>query len=152
MVFKNINTEDGWVCVEYAATWRYGYDFMLDAAKVMLPDLGRNLQRFARYEIIGGKPKDIVEDVKKCAGDLRNCEALKEECGAIAVAGLSGIMECPVQIMFFNQTNKVLLDCPIKSLFEKYGEHVFDNYMNSIEIKAYCADTERRTLARLGKG
>lgn len=152
MVFKKITTEGDWVSVDYAATWRYGYDFMLDAAKVMLPDLGSNLQRFARYEIIGGKPEEIVEDVKKCEGDLQSCEALKEECGAIAVAGVSGIMECPVQISFFNQTNAVRLDCPIKGYFEEHGEHVFDNFMNSIEIKAYCADTERRTLARLEKG
>lgn len=147
MVFKGINMDGEWVCVEYAATWRYGFDFMLDAAKAILSDLANNLQRFARYKIIGGKPEDIVEDVKKCKGDLRSCEALKEECGAIAVAGVSGIMECPMQIVFFNQTNKVLLDCPIKGYFEEHGEHVFDNYMNSIEINAYCADTKRRTLA-----
>lgn len=148
MVFKKISTDGDWATVEYAATWRYGYDFMLDAAQVILPDFGGNLQRFARFEIAGGKSEEIVTQVKACGGDLRSCTALEKECGAIAVAGISGIMECHVQIMFFNQTNTVLLDCPIKGYFEEHGEHVFDNYMNSIEIKAYCADTERRTLAR----
>ena len=147
MVLKEIDTEGEWVCGEYAATWRYGYDFMLDAAKSILADFGENLQRFAKYRIISETPVEIVEDVKKCNGDLQSCEALKEECGAIAVAGVSGIMECPVQIVFFNQTNVVRLDCPLKSYFEEHGEHVFDNYMNSVEIKAYCAETERRTLA-----
>lgn len=148
MVFKEIDKEGDWICVEYAATWRYGYDFMLDAAKAILADFGENLQRFAKYRVTNENPTEIVENVKKCK-DLRSCEALKEECGAIAVAGVSGIMECPVQIVFFNQTNVVRLDCPLKSYFEEHGEHVFDNYMNSVEIRAYCADTERRTLAKL---
>lgn len=152
MIFKNLVEEDGWTTVEYAATWRYGYDFMLDAAQVILADFTDNLQRFARYKIMSGDPNEIVDEVKACGGDLRSCKALEDECGAVAVAGVSGIMECPVQIVFFNQTNTVRLDCPIKGIFEEHGEHVFDNYMNSVEIKAYCADTERRTVERLRKG
>ena len=148
MIFKEIDTEGDWVCVEYAATWRYGYDFMLAAAQAILADFGADFQRFARYQITGCAPDEIVEEVKACGGDLRSCKSLEEECGAIAVAGVSGIMECPVQIVIFHQTNTVRLDCPLKSYFKEHGEHVFDNYMNSVEIKAYCADTERRTLAR----
>lgn len=151
MLFKEFDKEGAWVCVEYAATWKYGYDFMLDAAQAVLKDFKDNVQRFARYAHTNAKPLEIVEEIKKC-DDLRSCPELKEECGAIAVAGLSGIMECPIQLVFFNQTNVVRLDCPIKKIFDDHGERVFDNYMNSIEIKAYCADTERRTIARLEKG
>lgn len=147
MVFKEINTEGEWVSVEYAATWRYGYDFMLDAAGAILTDFADNLQRFARIEHISGNPEEIVDKVKACGGNLRGCKALEEECGAVAVAGVSRIMECPLQITFFNQTNAVRLNCPIKSIFEEHGEHAFDNYMNSIEINAYCAATRRRVLA-----
>lgn len=148
MVFKEFDNEGDWVRVEYAATWKYGYDFMLDAAQVILADLGSGLQRFAKYEIVGANPVEIVGEVKACGGRLRECKALEEECGAIALAGISSIMECPIQIVFFNQTNVVRLDCPIKAIFEEHGEHVFDHYMDSVEIKAYCSDTERRTLAR----
>lgn len=148
MVFKSFDSEGDWVHVEYAATWRYGYDFMLDAAQVLLADFGGGLQRFAKYEISGAKPVEIVDEVKSRGGVLRECEALEDECGAIAVAGVSGVMECPIQITFYNQTNAVMLACPIKAIFEEHGEHVFDHYMDSVEIKAYCADTERRTLAR----
>lgn len=151
MLFREFNKEGDWVCVEYAATWRYGYDFMLDAAQVILDDFKDGVQRFAKYESMSEKPLEILEDVKKC-DRLRSCKALEEECGAIAIAGQSGIMECPVQLVFFNQTNVVRLDCPIKKIFDDHGEHVFDNYMNSVEIKAYCADTERRTIAQHGKG
>lgn len=142
--------------VEYSATWGYGFDFMLDAAQVILADFGGYLQRVAVSEIAGGKFTDITEEVKDNGGKLRKCESLAEESGVLAVAGISGIMECPVQVKFYNQTNTVVLDIPIgqmpddpikKALLEN-GQHVFDNYMNSVEIKAYCADTERRTLAR----
>lgn len=148
MVFKNFSNDGNWVHVEYAATWKYGYDFMLDAAQTLLADFGNDLQRFAKFAMGVVKPTEIVDEVKACGGKLRECKALEEECGVIAVAGISGVMECPIQITFFNQTNAVRLDCPIKAIFEEHGEHVFDHYMDSVEIKAYCSDTERRTLAR----
>lgn len=152
MIFKRIDKEGDWVRVEYAATWRYGYDFMLDAAQVILDDFGDNVQRVAKYGYMTEKPSEIADKVKECGGKLRNCRELDEECGTVAVAGISGIMECPVQLVFFNQTNVVRLDCPIKRIFDEHGEHVFDNYVNSIEIKAYCADTERRTAERMKRG
>lgn len=164
MLFKKFNQEGGWISVDYAATWQYGFDFMLDAAQVILADFGDDLQRFAKAEIAGGEFINITGEIGACGGKLRECSALCDECGVIAVAGVSGIMQCPVQIVFYNQTNAVGLDIPIsqipeshpaRKIFDERGdqfEHVFDNYMNSIEIKAYCADTERRTIARLGKG
>lgn len=148
MVFKEFDNEGDWVHVEYEATWKYGYDFMLDAAQTLLADFGNDLQRFAKFAMGVVKPTEIVDEVKACGGKLRECKALEEECGVIAVAGISGVMECPIQITFFNQTNMVRLACPIKAIFEEHGEHVFDHYMDSVEIKAYCSDTERRTLAR----
>lgn len=151
MVFKNFSNDGNWVHVEYATTWKYGYDFMLDAAQTLLADFGNDLQRFAKFAMGVVKPTEIVDEVKACGGKLRECKALEEECGVIAVAGISGVMECPIQITFFNQTNAVRLDCPIKAIFEEHGEHVFDHYMDSVEIKAYCSDTERRTLARAMK-
>lgn len=151
MIFKKIDKDGDWVRVEYAATWRYGYDFMLDAAQAVINDFGNEVQRVARYGGLSEKPLEIADKVKACGGKLRNCGELDEECGTIAVAGISRIMECPVQLLFFNQTNVVRLDCPIKRIFEEHGERVFDNYMNSIEINAYCADIERRTIERMKK-
>lgn len=156
MIFKESIEDNGWITVRYDATWRYGFDFMLDAAQVVLADFGADLQRVTIAEIAGGSFTDITEEVMDCGGKLRKCESL-EECGVLVVAGVSGIMECPIQVNFYNQTNTVVLDIPVgqipnnnpikKELSE--NAHLFDNYMNSIEIKAYCADTERRTLERV---
>lgn len=161
MTFKDFNEDGGWISVDYAATWRYGWDFMLDAAQVILSDFGDDLQRFAKTEIAGGDFVEIIDEVNECGGSLRECKALEDECGVIAVAGISRVMQCPLQITFCNQTNAVGLDVPLsqipeshpaRKVFDERGErfeHVFDCYMDSIEIKAYCADTERRTVERL---
>lgn len=156
MVFKDINEEDGWLTIEYAATWKYSFDFMLDAAQVILMDFGVDLQRVAVTENVGGKFTDVTESVMDCGGRIRKCESLTE-CGVLAVAGISGIMECPMQVKFYNQSNTVVVDIPVGQIPDSDpikealadNDHVFDTYMNSVEIKAYCADTERRTIERL---
>ena len=179
MILKESIEDNGWITVRYAATWGYGFDFMLDAAQVVLADFGEDLQRVAIAEIAGANtdvcaaaakaqtrtfaPKaaggsftDITKEIMDCGGKLRKCESL-EECGVLAVAGVSGIMECPIQVKFYNQTNTVVLDIPVGQIPDNNpikneiaeNAHLFDNYMNSIEIKAYCADTERRTLERV---
>lgn len=163
MTLKTFKEDNGWIAVNYAATWDYGFDFMLDAAQVILADFGDDLQRFAKAEIADSEFTNITDEVMECGGKLCECKALKDECGVIAVAGISRVMECPMQIVFYNQTNAVALDIPIAQIPESHParkrfdervedfEHTFDCYMNSIEIKAYCADTERRTIERLGK-
>lgn len=161
MTLKAFNEENGWISVDYAATWRYGYDFMLDAAQVILEDFGDDLQRFAKAETAGSEFVNITDEIG--GKNVRECKALASERGVIAVAGISKVMECPMQIVFYNQTNAVRLDIPISQIPESHParkifderkeryEHVFDCYMDSVEIKAYCADTERRTVERLGK-
>ncbi|MDE7229894.1 MAG: hypothetical protein K2N56_05375 [Oscillospiraceae bacterium] len=161
MTLKGFNEDNGWISVDYAGTWRYGYDFMLDAAQVLLGDFGDDLQRFAKAEIAGGEFINITDKIGK---KVRDCEELSKECGVIAVAGISKVMQCPLQVIFYNQTNAVGLDVPVSQMPEDHParkifderkpgyEHTFDCYMDSVEIKAYCADTERRTVERLKKG
>ena len=149
MIFRNIKKEGVWVMVDYQSTWKYGYDFMLDAAQTIIDtDFREKLERVAIAEIAGAPENEKLEEVKNSGNILRNCPAVRQESGALNVAGISSIMECPLQVAFFNQTNVVRLFCPIKQLFEEHGDHVFDNYVNSIEIKAYCKDTERRVIQK----
>ena len=161
MTFKGFKGESGWVSINYATTWQYGYDFMLDAAQMIVDDFGEDLQRIAKAEIAGVPFDEILDKVNACGDNLRGCPALKEECGVIAVAGISRVMQLPMQIVFYNQTNAVRLDIPVAQIpsgnparkaFEERKdqfEHVFDCYMDSVEIKAYCADTKRKTKEEL---
>lgn len=163
MKFKAFKEDDGWVTIEYAATWRYGYDFMLDAAQALLADFGNDVQRLARSMSPGCSLTEHADELAAHGGKIRECPAFREECGAVAIAGISRVMECPLQVFFYNQTNAVGLDIPIKRFpedhpvrkaFEEHEdgfEHIFDHYMDSVEIKAYCADTERRVRNELSR-
>lgn len=154
MIFRGLHEDNGWTILEYNTTWHYGYDFMLDAAQSIIDtDFQDGLQRVATAEVAGGNNVEQLEAVKACGNNLRECQTVQKECGSLTIAGTSQIMECPVQFVFYNQTNLVRLFSPVGLYFQQHGEHVFDNYMNSIEIKAYCADTERRVLSQvLGQG
>lgn len=149
MLFNGLRESNGWTVAEYSATWAYGYDFMLDAAQVIIDtDFGDKLQRVATAEVAGARDVERIDEVRACENVLRDCPSVCGECGVLTVSGISGIMECPVQFVFYNQTRLVRLYCPFGPYFEEHGERVFDNYMNSIEIKAYCKDTERRMAAK----
>ena len=146
MLFKGLGEQNGWVIVEYETTWPYGYDFMLDAAQTVIDtDFKDKLQRVAVALVAGTKDVERLDQVKACGNRLRECPSVAEEHGVLTVSGVSQVMECAVQFVFFNQTRLVRLVSPFQQYFKEHGEHVFDHYMNSIEIKAYCVDTERRT-------
>lgn len=146
MIFQGMKEIGNWMMVEYHSTWGYGYDFMLDAAQVIIDsDFKENTQRFAVAEIAGAEDQERLTELKAENFIIRNCDTSRREHGVLTVSGMSDIMECPIQIVFFNQTNIVRLFCPFKKYFEIHGEHAFDNYMNSIEIKAYCKDAVRKS-------
>ena len=150
MVFQGMAEQGGWVIVEYKTTWPYGYDFMLDAAQTIIDtDFRDKLQRVAVAKIAGAKDEERLDQVKACASRLRSCPSVAEECGVLTVSGISQIMECAAQFVLFNQTRLVRLVSPFPKYFKDHGEHVFDHYMDSIEIKAYCMDTERRTMQKI---
>ena len=151
MIFQHITKrDDGWVILDYTATWKYGYDFMVDALQYFIDnDLRENVQRAACGEGTGGEQTECTDSLKAAGCKLRECAETKNECGMLTIAGVSSIMRVPVQLVFFNQTNLVRLISPIGKYFEENGEHVFDNYLNSLEITACCAAAERRAEKRV---
>ncbi|MBD5098852.1 MAG: hypothetical protein HDT35_04775 [Clostridiales bacterium] len=150
MVFQGAAEQNGWVIVEYKTTWQYGYDFMLDAAQVIIDtDFQDKLQGVAVAEVAGAEDMEQLDQVRACGNHLRECPSVAEEHGVLTVTGISQIMECAVQVEFFNQTRLVRLFSPFPQYFKEHGDQVFDHYMNSIEIMAYCKDTERRTIEKM---
>lgn len=152
MVFQGAEEQGKWVIVEYKTTWPYGYDFMLDAAQLIIDmDFRDELQRVAVAEVAGAEDMEQIDQVRACGNRLRECPSVAEENGVLTISGVSRVMECAVQFMFFNQTRLVRLVSPFQQYFKENGEHVFDHYMNGIEIQAYCKDTERRTVRKMRK-
>lgn len=148
MIFRKIEENNGWNTIAYTTTWGYGYDFMIDAVQAMIDvDFKENLDRVA-YAEMPGRPEAIVTDaVKKAGGILRDVNEVVEERGMLTVAGRSNVMGVPIQFTLFNQTSVVQVFVP-SSYIDEHGERVLDNYMNSIEIKAYCMDTERQVTRK----
>lgn len=151
MIFRNIEKdENGWIVIDYTTTWRYGFTFMLDAMQAIIDtDFKDNLQHVSIAKVAGTEPINITDEVKNANNNLFNCKSLLEECGVFSIAGISQIMNCPFKIVLYNQTNAVRLFSPASEYFKENDDHVFDNYMNSIEIRAYCKDTERNTIKKL---
>ena len=147
MLLKGMNENNGWMFTEYQATWPYGYDFMLDAAQSVIDtDFKGNLQRVAVGAAPGAGQEECLEEVRKFNNLLHDCPTMRQEHGVLIVSGLSEIMNCPLQLMFYNQTNIIRICTSSKSIFSEDGANAFTNYVCSIEIKAYCAATERETL------
>ncbi len=147
MIFQGIKEMNDWVMVEYHSTWSYGYEFMLDAAQILIDtDFKDKVQRFAVAEISGAEDQERINELKAENYIIRDCDTSKREHGVLTISGMSDVMECPVQVVFFNQTNIVRIFCPFRKYFDIHGDHVFDNYMNSVEIKAYCLAVERKAM------
>lgn len=151
MLFQGIKYENGWVVLDYFSTWNYGYDFMLDACQTVCDtDFKDKLQQLCIAKTIKGQQFNCIDDLKKTKGDLRACEPLKSENDLMVVVGYSDIMECLIHICFYKNTNIVKVYSPSLQYFKINGEHVLDNYMNSIEIKAYCMEAERNAMLKIG--
>ncbi|MDO4477578.1 MAG: hypothetical protein Q4B73_00885 [Lachnospiraceae bacterium] len=145
MIFKEKREDNGWVIVDYAATWNYGYDFMLDAAQVLIDtDFKDKVQYVDVAADVGGDRRDLTKSAAACGNDLRKCPAIARENASLAIAGPSDTMACAFKLIFFNQTRVVRLISPMVDYFSENGDHVFDNYLNSVEIQAYCRAAERR--------
>lgn len=149
MIYQGVHEENGWLVIDYMATWAYGYDFMLDAAQAIInTDFKDNTMRVGSAQVRGGQEIEHLEEAKSHGLVLRDCESLKEEKGVLLVGGQSSIMGIRMQVAFFNQSNVVKLYSNAKSFFAEHGQQVFDNYMNSIEINAYCRAAERKVLSK----
>lgn len=142
MILLEDKTENGWVKFTYQSTWRLYYEIMLNAAEEVIElDFKDNLGRLAVFNP-GSETIECLEDYKLYGRSLRRIPAMKEEHGAIIVSGYSSIMECNIQLTFYNQTNVVTLHTNKLDYVEKYSRDVFTNYVNSIEIKIYVRDTK----------
>ncbi len=143
MVFKEKKENNGWTNFWYTTTWRMWYEFILCAAEELIKDdLMEHLGRVAFRDM--SEATECLEAVKANDFDIRQCQDLCNEHGSVIVSGFSKIMECPMQFEFHNQTNLCSVAIPSKmasDLIEKYGNDVFTNYVNSVEIKAHIRHT-----------
>ena len=149
MIFQSINENDGWIHLEYTTTWTYSYDIILDFLQVLIDmDFTADVQRIASAKEKGAPFTECLEEVKSKDFDVRRSDEISKTAGVVAIAGYSNIMNCPFQIVFYNNTNKVRILCPEKDFFTEHGDHALDNHLNGIEIQAYSKNAVGRAMSQ----
>jgi hypothetical protein len=140
---------------EYQTTWPYGWDFMLDAVQEIIDiDLLESDAevRFAVREVAGAPMQEITDEVEKAEYDLRDCETMQSEWGVLMITGVSPILKnIQIQVELYNQTGMLRIGTTSAEIFDE-SENALTTYICSMEIKAYCADTERRVIEAIRNG
>ncbi|WP_026460564.1 hypothetical protein [Schaalia suimastitidis] len=139
------SADGAWGTYTYQATFRYGWDVALAAAQFLI---ARDFTQIDRV-IVGSDPArgtNIVAEVQAANGDLSQTSAAQEN-GCIIVSGVSRLMECPVQLTFYNQTNAIQLNAFLPKMppEERDNPQAFTNYVSSIEIGAHVSLARARS-------
>ena len=155
MILRRLYETNGWKYAEYQTTWPYGWDFMLDAVQEIIDiDLLESDAevRFAVREVAGAPMQEITDEVEEAEYDLRDCETLQSEWGVLMITGVSPILKnIQIQVELYNQTGMFRIGTTSAEIFDE-SENALTTYICSMEIKAYCADTERRVIEAIRNG
>lgn len=150
MIFKGFNKAEKYVVLGYESTWELSQEIVFDAAQVILDtDFEDKVQRIVSVNAETNENKDHLEEFIQHNRNLLECNFGPFD--SLVIAGRSSIMEVPVQFAFYVGESQIRVFVFDPEFVDKYGEKVFDNYMSSIEINAYCRNTERRVLRRIEK-
>ena len=108
--------------------------------------------RFAVREVAGAPMQEITDEVEEAEYDLRDCETLQSEWGVLMITGVSPILKnIQIQVELYNQTGMLRIGTTSAEIFDE-SENALTTYICSMEIKAYCADTERRVIEAIRNG
>ena len=112
----------GWTCVGYDLRYRYGYETMLLMLDQFIVGYAVQVDRIAKA-MLAGMGHDVVwrRWPFRKAQPLSGMDALKEECGEIAVGGVSKRLDdLQLYITLTNQTSIITIQVPQ----ENYSEAV----------------------------
>ena len=136
MQLKGIEKEDVFTTIHYDLTWAVGWEQILSFIEVIIKtDFEKGgIQSVEVGMIAGAESVDVTKDLEEHGNRIRDTEFSKKESGYIVIAGYSSIMRIPMRIAIWNQLDHFMLQLVNDTAIEKFGEHVFDKYVDSIEI------------------
>ena len=122
MKCMGIRENYGWIAVGYDIQYRYGYETMLSLLDAFINKYSIKVERVAKAQVFGMSHVVVWRKwLFNKAQPLTKMAALKEECGEIAVGGvskrLSGIQ---LYVSLMNQTSTIIIQVPKK----KYSEEI----------------------------
>lgn len=139
MQLLHVAKQEPFASFYFSLTWRVGWEQMLFFCEALIEsDLIKKPQSI-RCEVssIGSKPKDVTKQLKTAEYKIMNAPFAQNEMGELILTGYSTTMESTIHIIFYNQTDRCLLQVLGLDLLEKEGEHVFEKFADSIEIMGY---------------
>ena len=136
MQLKGIEKEDVFTTIHYDLTWAVGWEQILSFIEVIIKtDFEKGgIQSVEVGMIAGAESVDVTKDLEEHGNRIRDTEFSKKESGYIVIAGYYSIMRVPMRIAIWNQLDHFMLQLVNDTAIEKFGEHVFDKYVDSIEI------------------
>ena len=132
----------GWIAVGYDIQYRYGYETMLSLLDAFINKYSINVERIAKAQVFGMSHVVVWRKwLFNKAKPLSRMSALKEECGEVAVEGVSNRLSgFQVYVSLMNQTSTIIIQVPK----EKYSEDiqrkldVAAQYVQDIIASYYC--------------
>jgi hypothetical protein len=122
------------VRILYTPTWPVSPAFVRSFAQTLLAGDFRDPKDLWHLELDG---KESVFLAREAGLDLTKLDGFAI-CSDIALEGVSRVMDVPVRLSLRAGSSQIALESRAVRYFAKYGGHVFDRYMDSIEIEAWC--------------
>jgi hypothetical protein len=141
MVFKGIERKEPFTSLYYELTWPIGWDHILSFFDIIIKtDFSSNNGHVASISvgfIAGAEPVDVTQDLINHNYEIKKTDFAKNESGYVVLAGESSIMHIPMRFTLWNQLDRCLVQLMNDDKINKTGEHTYDKYMNSIEIRGH---------------
>lgn len=112
----------GWIAIDYDIQYRYGYETMISLLDTIIRKYSIKVERIAKAQVVGMTYTVVWRNwLFNKAKPLSHLDALKEECGEIAVGGVSQrLSDIRLYISLLNQTSIITIQVPQ----EKYSEDI----------------------------
>ncbi len=149
MQFVKAEKKDIFTTLYYELTWPVSWELIIAFLDVMIEtDFSKDGVEEVRVgKSMGAKGKNVTKELKKADYHIKGTSFAKEEASYISLQGNSKIMNVNMRITFWNQLGRCLLELAFDEAIEEHGEHYYDKYVDSVEIRGYID----RTIASVKK-
>ncbi len=139
MQLQGVERKDVFTSYYYELTWNVGWNQIISFIDVIIKSdfIKGEIQSVEVGIIAGAKSIDVTQELKENSYNIKDTNFAKNESGFIVITGSSSIMKVPMRITIWNQLNRFLLQIMSDKDIEESGEHCFDKYVDSIEIRGH---------------
>lgn len=143
MVYKGMEKQGPFTSLFYELTWPIGWDHILSFLDIIIKtdfssaNGNGHVTSISVGFIAGAEPVDETQDLVAHDYEIKNTDFAKNESGFVILAGESSFMHVPMRFTLWNQLDRCLVQVMNDDKIDKEGEHVYDKYLNSIEIRGH---------------